>query len=539
MLGAGSRTPPRHPRPRTRPGGGQHGPRAPDRQQRRPRQPLARAPGLGQRLRGRRTAGRRPGQPGWPRPRASARCSPSTCCSSSTATASPPPTSAPGRCRLPGRLRPPARRQARRSNSGGPPRGAATVSAVTATTDSTDENRAAQLRNQLADWISGRGTFQTPSVEQAFRTVSRHEFLPGHSLEDAYSRKPVVTQRAPDGSSTSSASSPNLVARCSNSSGRNLGTRCWRSAPRPGSTPRSWPSLPAPAGGSSPSSTTATSPSRPQRTSAAPGYPGVQVITGDGALGHSKDAPYDRIIITAEATDVTAAWWDQLAPNGRIVVPVRLHGSGLTRAIGLHRTGQDTMVSQSAHVCGFVPMRGSAEQAEQQIRLDAAAMLKVDAADLPDAAALARAFGGPADGALDRDPGARRRARRPPGPVAPHHARSGYGCQLQPAVRHPGRPRKRARRIRPCAGPEPASTTAAPSPGSPPARPARTRRSSASTSAARTRSPSARCSGSSPSGTASAPPSPSSPPPARPPNPSSAPGTFRVARPTTTFTISW
>jgi hypothetical protein len=43
--------------------------------------------------------------------------------------------------------------------------------------------------------------------------VSRHEFLPGHPLEDAYSRKPVVTQRAPDGSLASSASSPNLVAQ--------------------------------------------------------------------------------------------------------------------------------------------------------------------------------------------------------------------------------------------------------------------------------------------------------------------------------------
>jgi protein-L-isoaspartate(D-aspartate) O-methyltransferase len=84
---------------------------------------------------------------------------------------------------------------------------------VTTTTDSTEENRAAQLRNQLADWISGRGTFQTPGVERAFRTVSRHEFLPGRPLEDAYSRQPVVTQRAPDGSPASSASSPNLVAQ--------------------------------------------------------------------------------------------------------------------------------------------------------------------------------------------------------------------------------------------------------------------------------------------------------------------------------------
>jgi hypothetical protein len=40
-------------------------------------------------------------------------------------------------------------------------------------------------------------------------------------------------------------------------------------------------------------------------------------------------------------------------------------------------------------------MRGLAEQADQQVRLDAGAMLKVDAADLPDAAALTRAFSGP------------------------------------------------------------------------------------------------------------------------------------------------
>ncbi len=44
------------------------------------------------------------------------------------------------------------------------------------------------------------------------------------------------------------------------------------------------------------------------------GYPQVQVIAGDGALGHPAPGPYDRIIVTAEATDITAAWWDQLNP---------------------------------------------------------------------------------------------------------------------------------------------------------------------------------------------------------------------------------
>jgi len=260
---------------------------------------------------------------------------------------------------------------------------------VTATTDRTEENRAAQLRNQLADWISGRGTFQTPGVERAFRTVSRHEFLPGHPLEDAYSRKPVVTQRAPDGSSTSSASSPNLVVQMLEQLQAEPGNTVLEIGAATGFNAALLASLTSPGG------KVVTIEYDPGLAGQAAdnlrraGYPQVQVIAGDGALGHREQGPYDRIIVTAEATDITAAWWDQLNPvDGRIVIPVRLHGSGLTRSLGLRRTGTDTMISDSAYVCGFVAMRGSGEQAEQQIRLEAGAALKVDAADQPDPAAL-------------------------------------------------------------------------------------------------------------------------------------------------------
>jgi protein-L-isoaspartate(D-aspartate) O-methyltransferase len=276
-----------------------------------------------------------------------------------------------------------------------PPGGsAARLSAVTTTADNTGE-RAAALRNELADWIKSRGTFASPRVEQAFRAVSRHQFLPGHSLEDAYSRKPVVTQRAPDGSSTSSASSPNLVAEMLEQLQTEPGNTVLEIGAATGFNAALLAYLTGPDG------TVVTieyDPGLAEQAAenlARAGYPGVRVITGDGALGHHGGAPYDRIIVTAEATDITAAWWDQLAAGGRVVVPVRLHGSGLTRAIGLHRTGPDTMISDSAQVCGFVPMRGSAEQADQQIRLDAGVMLKVDAGDLPDAPALTRAFTGP------------------------------------------------------------------------------------------------------------------------------------------------
>jgi protein-L-isoaspartate(D-aspartate) O-methyltransferase len=73
-------------------------------------------------------------------------------------------------------------------------------------------DRAERLRNDLTDYIKGWGTFRTPQVEAAFHTVPRHLFLPGVDPDIVYGRRSVVTGRAADGTSVSSASSPKLVA---------------------------------------------------------------------------------------------------------------------------------------------------------------------------------------------------------------------------------------------------------------------------------------------------------------------------------------
>lgn len=51
---------------------------------------------------------------------------------------------------------------------------------------------------------------------------------------------------------------------------------------------------------------------------------GVNVAThlGDGSVGWSQFAPYDRIIVTAGAPRVPDALMKQLAPGGRMIVPV-------------------------------------------------------------------------------------------------------------------------------------------------------------------------------------------------------------------------
>lgn len=50
----------------------------------------------------------------------------------------------------------------------------------------------------------------------------------------------------------------------------------------------------------------------------------TNIITrlGDGSKGWKEAAPFDRIIVTAGAEEIPAALLEQLAPNGRMVIPV-------------------------------------------------------------------------------------------------------------------------------------------------------------------------------------------------------------------------
>jgi protein-L-isoaspartate(D-aspartate) O-methyltransferase len=86
----------------------------------------------------------------------------------------------------------------------------------------------------------------------------------------------------------------------------------------------------------------------------------LRVVHADGRAGFAQAAPYDRIIVTASADAVPRAWFEQLADDGLLEVPLRLTAAG-AQAIPVLRKTRDGFRSLRAVCGGFMPLRGAGE----------------------------------------------------------------------------------------------------------------------------------------------------------------------------------
>jgi len=85
---------------------------------------------------------------------------------------------------------------------------------------------------------------------------------------------------------------------------------------------------------------------------------GVNVLTrwGDGSLGWKEYAPYDGIIVTAAAPKVPEPLLEQLAINGRLVIPV---GDRSYQAMYIiTKVGDNQFQEEQEHFFKFVPLIG-------------------------------------------------------------------------------------------------------------------------------------------------------------------------------------
>ena len=81
----------------------------------------------------------------------------------------------------------------------------------------------------------------------------------------------------------------------------------------------------------------------------------INLMVGDGSIGWPDYAPYNGIIVTAGAPDIPDALIQQLADNGKLVIPV---GDEFSQILNLVKKHKGRIYRKEFFGCTFVPLIG-------------------------------------------------------------------------------------------------------------------------------------------------------------------------------------
>jgi protein-L-isoaspartate(D-aspartate) O-methyltransferase len=226
---------------------------------------------------------------------------------------------------------------------------------------------AAHLRDRLVAGIEALGYLRTDRVREVMRKVPRHDFLPDTSVEDAYADREVITKPGPGLLAASCASVPRIVAMMLEQLDAQPGERILEVGAGTGYNAALLAELVGEAGHVSTIDVDPEVTAHARQALDTNGYGRVNVITADGAHGDPDNAPFDRIIVTVGPWDIPPAWFQQLAPGGRLVVPLRWRGQA--RSVPFTYDGTK-LSADSTQLCGFIPMVGDNQDGEHSGAID-------------------------------------------------------------------------------------------------------------------------------------------------------------------------
>lgn len=213
----------------------------------------------------------------------------------------------------------------------------------------------AELREALVNRFIDSGHLSTPAVIAAFRATERHRFLPGVDLPAAYVNDAVPVKHDETGEMISCISAPSIVATQLEQVGAQPGHKVLEAGAATGYNAALLGHLVGPDGHVWTVDVDQDLVDGAQKNLAEAGATNVTAVLGDGAAGLPEHAPYDRIQFTVGAGDVPVRILDQLAPDGRLILPMRIRGS-ISRSFAFERDG-DTWKTVSCEMATFVPLR--------------------------------------------------------------------------------------------------------------------------------------------------------------------------------------
>jgi protein-L-isoaspartate(D-aspartate) O-methyltransferase len=220
------------------------------------------------------------------------------------------------------------------------------------------------LRAALVETLRSKGQARTPAVIDAFASVPRHLFVPDVSVEDAYQNRVIPTKRLDSGEVVSSSSQPEIMATMLEQLDVRPGHRVLEIGAGTGYNAALLAHLVGPAGSVTAVDIDDDIVAAARAHLAAAGVGGVRVVCADGWAGVPDHAPYDRIMLTVGAHDIAPAWRAQLAPDGRLVLPLALPA---VQAAVAFDARDGVLESASVHGCLFMRLRGPEAMAMRRV----------------------------------------------------------------------------------------------------------------------------------------------------------------------------
>jgi protein-L-isoaspartate(D-aspartate) O-methyltransferase len=211
------------------------------------------------------------------------------------------------------------------------------------------------LNQALVDELKSMGCIQTPRVEAAFQAVLRHWFIPETPLEEVYSNRVILTKQDQNGQWISSSSQPAIMAIMLEQLDLEPGQKVLEIGAGTGYNAALMAHIVGETGQVVTVDIDDDIAEAAQAHLLRAGFDQVQVVCADGGYGYKDATPFDRIILTVGASEIAPAWWEQLKPEGHIVLPLML--TGAMKSVAFIKVS-DHFSSISVKHCGFMPLRG-------------------------------------------------------------------------------------------------------------------------------------------------------------------------------------
>ncbi|MEU4486612.1 methyltransferase, FxLD system [Streptomyces purpurascens] len=212
-----------------------------------------------------------------------------------------------------------------------------------------------ELREALAQRLVDSGHLRSKAAIDAFRTTDRHAFLPGVDLDAAYKEDAVPIKHDEYGEMISCISAPSIVATQLEQLGAQPSHKVLEAGAATGYNAALLGKIVSPGGQVWTLDVDQDLVASASQHLAEAGVDNATAVMADGAAGLPEHDPYDRIIFTVGAGDVPVKILDQLAPGGRLVLPMRIRGS-ISRSFAFERDG-DTWKTVSCEMATFIPLR--------------------------------------------------------------------------------------------------------------------------------------------------------------------------------------